>query len=278
MARVIRLPAAQPAERPLLAELRTLVAGTASTWEECTRIMCAPDKTWDDYDDWALQCLVNLTRASIIRQQQAALAPVRSAAGAGRKAQVAHFPGTTPAPAPKAAPDAAARTKPQTQADKRAAHRKAMIVKIHMALPILCRKLPHFDDAVYRAILFERFGAGSSTELNNEQLHSLLLHLRDIGGDAMRHIMRRGSIGPKPATLKHDATGQGRIAMMRKIEALLAEKGAAEGTSIPWAYAEAILRRQTGGVTRFEDADQRQLRGVIAALCKDAKRKGRYVG
>ncbi len=34
---------------------------------------------------------------------------------------------------------------------------------------------------------------------------------------------------------------------MRKIEAMLAEKGRAEGTAVPWGYAVAILKRQSGG-------------------------------
>lgn len=61
---------------------------------------------------------------------------------------------------------------------------------------------------------------------------------------------------------------------MRKIEAQLAEKGRAEGTKVPWGYAVAILKRQSGGVTKcFEHATVEQLRGVIAALTYDAKKK-----
>ena len=63
---------------------------------------------------------------------------------------------------------------------------------------------------------------------------------------------------------------------MDKIEALLAEKGRVEGTHMPWAYAVAVLKKQSGGVTRcFEHATPEQLRGVIAALTRDARRKGR---
>jgi hypothetical protein len=66
---------------------------------------------------------------------------------------------------------------------------------------------------------------------------------------------------------------------MRKIEALLAEKGRVEGTDMPWAYAVGILKKHSNGVTRcFEHATPEQLRAVIAALMKDAKRHGRRTG
>ena len=82
-----------------------------------------------------------------------------------------------------------------------------------------------------------------------------------------------------PLTLEKDDSGLGRDVYMRKIEAQLAEKGRAEGTKVPWGYAVAILKRQSGGVTKcFEHATVEQLRGVIAALTYDAKKKGRYSG
>ena len=66
---------------------------------------------------------------------------------------------------------------------------------------------------------------------------------------------------------------------MQKIEALLAEKGRVEGTDMPWAYAVGILKRQTRGeITSFQSPDltDEALNGVIAALSRDADRKGRY--
>jgi len=64
---------------------------------------------------------------------------------------------------------------------------------------------------------------------------------------------------------------------MKKIEALLSEKGRVEGSYVPWDYAKAILQRQCG-VERLEWASPEQLRGLIAALDKDARRKGRRRG
>jgi hypothetical protein len=65
---------------------------------------------------------------------------------------------------------------------------------------------------------------------------------------------------------------------MKKIEALLAEKGKVEGKDMPWGYAVGILKRQTGGrATQFSAATPAELKGVIAALYRDAARKGRRV-
>ena len=76
--------------------------------------------------------------------------------------------------------------------------------------------------------------------------------------------------------MTNDNDNLGREPLMKKIEAQLTEKGRAEGTDVPWGYAVAILKRQSGGVTRcFEHATPEQLRGVIAALTRDARRNGR---
>jgi hypothetical protein len=61
---------------------------------------------------------------------------------------------------------------------------------------------------------------------------------------------------------------------------MLAEKGRAEGTDMPWSYAVGILKRQGHmfgePVKSLNKANARQLDAVIAALHKDAVRKGRY--
>ena len=133
----------------------------------------------------------------------------------------------------------------------------------------------------YRALLDGHFGAASAADLGLTDLKRLMLVMADYGfkptkGNARRGVSRKKTI---PATLANDDANLGREALMRKIEAQLAEKGRAEGTDVPWGYAVAILKRQSGGVTRcFEHATPEQLRGVIAALTYDAKRKGRYAG
>ena len=80
-----------------------------------------------------------------------------------------------------------------------------------------------------------------------------------------------------PAALEHAPYARDRY--MKKIEALLAEKGRAEGTHMPWGYAVGILKRLTGGAVKsLDQADEMLLAKVIAALTYDARRKGRYAG
>jgi hypothetical protein len=94
-------------------------------------------------------------------------------------------------------------------------------------------------------------------------------------GSARRGVQRKKAV---PAPLNDENDLLQRKPLMEKIEALLAEKGRVEGTHVPWGYAVAVLKRQSGGVTRcFEHATPEQLQGVIAALMYDAKRHGRRV-
>lgn len=148
-----------------------------------------------------------------------------------------------------------------------------LIRKVKMVQRDCEKALPEFSDYSYRAILQEHFGAESSKELDNLQLINLLLYLKSLlngnqgGGKAAVDA---------PALLYSDASGLNRCGSMRKIQALLAEKGKAEGKYIRWSYALGILKRQTGGIAdKWEDATPRQLDAVIAALSRDAGRKGR---
>ena len=154
-----------------------------------------------------------------------------------------------------------------------AEQRKALLAKIHVA-----KKQLGLTEEEYRALLDGHFGAASAGDLGLTDLKRLMLVMADYGfkptkGNARRGVSRKKTI---PATLANDDANLGREALMRKIEAQLAEKGRAEGTDVPWGYAVAILKRQSGGVTRcFEHATPEQLRGVIAALTRDARRNGR---
>lgn len=141
------------------------------------------------------------------------------------------------------------------------ASRKAMLAKVHIA-----KKNLGMDDATYRELLGNNFNVTSSADLSNDGLHRLVLYLVGLG---FTPTGKGGSARPKGSFSK---------AKMNKIGALLAEKGADEGTAVPWNYAIGILKRQTGGhATRFDMATDTELDAVIAALVRDAKRKGRYV-
>ena len=143
----------------------------------------------------------------------------------------------------------------------------------------LYQKLPHVTEEFYRTELdtrfnlMERFERCSAADLSNQELHQLLLWFASLGWEKKAGKQRKGA----PNALRSDA-GLNREALLEKIEAMLAEKGQAEGTGVPWSYAVAILKRQSGGVTKsLDQADRKQLEGVIAALWRDAKRKGRKV-
>lgn len=157
--------------------------------------------------------------------------------------------------------------------DKELAAKANYIRRIKM-LQRDCEKALHrFDDDAYRAILAEQFHATTSKALNLPQLRALLMYMKGLLQESRTPI--KASFDA-PALLHHDANGLSRCGSMRKIQALLAEKGKAEGKYIRWSYALGILKRQTKGVTAdWEDATPRQLDAVIAALSKDAQRKRR---
>ena len=190
-------------------------------------------------------------------------------------ARVIHFSGprepqaapVQPAPNPRAP-----RRKRGTVSEEM---RKALLAKIHVA-----KKQLGLTDAEYRAMLEGNFGVISAAHLDAEGLQRMVFELRAYGFRPRRGHARRGESRKRtvPATLAKDDTGQGRKKLMQKIEAQLAEKGRVEGTDMPWAYAVSILKKQSGGVTRsLDQATPEQLRGVITALSRDARRHGRQV-
>ena len=184
-------------------------------------------------------------------------------------------PVTRPAPSAPAAPEPLR----LSRGTERQERRKAMLAKVHIA-----RNQQAMSEDDYRAMLDARYSVTSARDLTDKQLHDLLLYMQQLGAVFTRGSARKrsGKANRKreiPAALTHDDAELGREAYLKKIEALLAEKGRAEGTHMPWGYAVAILKRQTGGALKsLDQADVSQLRDVIAALVYDARRKGRYAG
>ena len=157
-----------------------------------------------------------------------------------------------------------------------AAHemRKALLAKVHIAKTQL-----GMTDDEYLTLLDSYYNVASAGLLGLTELKGLVLIMREYGfkptkGSAKRKAARKKDI---PAPLQPDADDPlATKPLLEKIEALLTEKGRVEGTHVPWGYAVAVLKKQSGGVTRcFEHATAEQMRGVIAALTRDAKRKGR---
>ena len=155
-----------------------------------------------------------------------------------------------------------------------AEQRKALLAKVHIAKTQL-----GMTDGEYATLLESHYNVSSAGVLDLAELKGLVLVMRGYGfkptkGSAKRKATRKKAI---PATLQSGANAPlDRKPLMEKIEAQLTEKGRVEGTHVPWGYAVAVLKKQSGGVTRcFEHATAEQLRGVIAALTRDAKRQGR---
>lgn len=180
------------------------------------------------------------------------------------------------ADAPAAPKRPARRKRGRTQEEE---ERKAMLAKIHIALGELYKRaktdpdLAGFCEDVYRYKMREDYGKASAADLDSIELHQMLLWLASLGWKARR---KRGK--DAPSTMYYDPTPLNREGKLEKIEAMLTEKGRVEGTDVPWGYAVSILKRQSGGLTKtFDAASLEQLDSVIAALWRDAKRKGRRV-
>lgn len=142
-------------------------------------------------------------------------------------------------------------------------NRKAMLAKVHIG-----KKRLGIDDETYRALLSDSYGVNTAAKLSVKQLDNLLMRFQAMGAELNQ--------GADPRGLK---TRTERGSYLRKIEALLAEKGSDEGRHISWDYAVGILERQTKGAVKSLDAASiEQLRKVIAALTYDARRKGRFAG
>ena len=145
--------------------------------------------------------------------------------------------------------------------------RKSLLAKVHIA-----KKQLALEDELYRALLRDAFSASSAAELSEKELQDLLMRFQSMG------------FQPAPGKRKRSAPkglsgADSRARYLKKLEALLAEKGRAEGQAVPWDYAAAILKRQTGGrVTCVDKAGAEDLRKVIAALVYDARRKDRCAG
>ncbi|MDR1656152.1 MAG: regulatory protein GemA [Deltaproteobacteria bacterium] len=123
--------------------------------------------------------------------------------------------------------------------------RRFLLAKVHIAASEL-----GLSDLDYRATLRWLFGAASAKELNDVELDKLLRHFESKGwvpkDKQGKPRPPRKDAGDSRPDIRPGVDSE-REGLMRKIEALLAEKGRLENKRVPWAYAESILRRQGGG-------------------------------
>lgn len=128
--------------------------------------------------------------------------------------------------------------------------RNQQLSKIHIAKKDLA-----LDDDTYRALLTRVTGMSSAKVLNPLQVAAVLREFERLGWKP-----KQGRAKPKPAA--------DRAKLVGKIEAQLADAGR------PWEYGDGLAKRLYK-VERLEWLDAVQLRGVVTALAKDAKRHGR---
>jgi len=128
--------------------------------------------------------------------------------------------------------------------------RNKQLSKIHIA-----KKDLGLDDDTYRAMLVRVVGKSSSKDLTPLEVAKVLQELERLGFKP-----KRGRAKPKPAA--------DRAKLVGKIEAQLASAGR------QWEYGDGIAKRLYK-VEKVEWLNPEQLRGVVTALAKDAKRHGR---
>lgn len=135
------------------------------------------------------------------------------------------------------------------------------LAKIHIA-----KKQLGLDDDAYRAMLQMVAGVASAAHLTADGRQKVLAHLRK-SGFRTRPGKKRFPGRPNMSGF----AGTGKEAMLRKIEAYLAE------AKRPWSYvhkmAEDMFDRK-----RVQWCHPGQLHSIIAALEYDARRHGRYTG
>jgi len=146
----------------------------------------------------------------------------------------------------------------ETAADP--AQRKKDLARIHYL-----KKQAWVDDDTHRSVCHRIAGCSSSGEMTRMERLAVIDHYtKAIAPDRAAKGSKRYETRPN--------VGQHRDALMRKVEALLAEKRRIEQVPyISWRYADGIAKR-LAGVESIQWADAQGLQKVIAALALHVKR------
>ena len=128
-----------------------------------------------------------------------------------------------------------------------------------LALIHVAKKVLALDDGTYRDLLWMIAGVKSAADLDAFGRSQLIHHFRAKG-----FLSNRVRDAKRPHNIDSEIRGP----LLKKIEAFLLEAGR------PWAYAHGMARRMYLR-DRVELLDPTQLRGIVAALAKDAARHGR---
>lgn len=133
--------------------------------------------------------------------------------------------------------------------------RRKQLAAIHAA-----RRDLGMDEDDYRLMLRQVTGVASAKDLDASGRRKVLDHLRRVGWDKRP----RKRVAQYPGT-PHNID---REQMLQKIEAQLTDMG------LPWSYADAIARRQTGIERVAWLRKAADLTGVIGALHVEQEKRG----
>lgn len=138
---------------------------------------------------------------------------------------------------------------------KAAERRRKQLAAIHAA-----RRDLGLDEDSYRHMLSEVAGVRSAADLDVDGRRKVLDHLRRVGWSAK----------PRRRVAEHPGTPHNldREQMLQKIEAQLASMG------LPWSYADAIAKQQTGIQRVAWLRNREHLTGVIGALHVEQEKRG----
>lgn len=139
--------------------------------------------------------------------------------------------------------------------------RQRDLAKIHIA-----KKQLGLDEETYREMLKAVAGVASARDLNPAGRRKVIAHLSRAGFKSKKG---RRTFPGRPDFAK--LYGTGKLAMLQKIEAYLAE------AKRPWAYVHTMAKRMCK-VDRVQWCEPDQLRKIIVALQYDAKRHNRFTG
>jgi phage gp16-like protein len=139
--------------------------------------------------------------------------------------------------------------------------RQRDLAKIHIA-----KKQLGLDEQTYREMLQAVSGVASAADLCPAGRRKVLAHLSRAGFKSRKG---KNTFPGRPDFAK--LYGTGKLAMLQKIEAYLAE------AKRPWAYVHAMAKRMCK-VDRVQWCAPDQLRKIIVALEFDARRHGRFTG
>lgn len=141
------------------------------------------------------------------------------------------------------------RKKPRTTYQAKAANTNALKAKIHIAKNEL-----GLDEATYRDVLMRVTGKDSCGLMNGDELALVCNEFKRLG------------FVPKQANSKKPTTTLDRVALLGKVEAILADMG------LPWSYANATTK-QMFGVDMVHWLDAQRLYKVVQALAVYQKRQ-----